>query len=317
MTYPFDKTNPLTFTVIDGVTAVDTILFRKFSDAIIRLEDELGLKPSGTYATVRARLDAMELGVNNNEGTPHSVHIATHFRHDWLSPTITTPGGPVVLPTIIGQVPIDPAVEAGYNDGYGLCYFINRFFVDEDVTFTLQLWDVTDAPAQLSTNNFTYGEHTYSTILALPLDTASERVYELRCYQVGGATSTNSVIWNSRFLFVPSTLPIGAPLSFLINTFDFNDVLSGSKSIGTITGDPTAVQAVSLIIGTEFDGATTISVGDSGDNARLMATVDNIPTILDTYINTSDEIYAAPTEINLYFTGAPSQGSGTVIVYLH
>jgi hypothetical protein len=258
-------------------------------------------------------------GSGNNEGSPHSVHIATHFRHSWLSPTITTPGGPIVLPTVVGQVPVDPAVEAGYQDGYGLCYFINRFFVDEDVTFTLQLWDVTGDPTQLSTNNFTYGEHTYTTVLSLPLNTTSERVYELRCYQVsaGGTTNTNSVVWNSRFLFVPSTLPFGAPLSFLIATFNFNDVLAGSKVVGTINGDPNVVQAVSLVIDTDFDGATTIEVGDAGDNGRLMADIDNIPTVIDTYINTSDEIYAAPTELSLYFTGAPSQGSGTVIIYIH
>lgn len=44
------------------VTPVDSSLFNKLRDAIIAIESELGIKPSGTHTTVRLRLDSLEIG---------------------------------------------------------------------------------------------------------------------------------------------------------------------------------------------------------------------------------------------------------------
>jgi len=208
--YPYEKTDPAFLAVIDDSTVLDSAFFKKYADTILRIENELGIKPSGTYSDVRTRLDAMELGDRGDgyaAASPNSVAIATHFRHNWVSPIITTPGGPVLLPTIIGKVSMDPSVEAGYDDGYGIAYFVSSFYVDSDVSFTFQLWETTGAPTMLSSNIYTTGEHTVETIIALPISVSLSRKYELRCYQVaagGPATNTNSIIWNSRFLFVPA-----------------------------------------------------------------------------------------------------------------
>ncbi len=321
MVYPYTKTPPNTFTVIDGTTSVNSALFKKFSNAIIRLEDELGLKPSGTYSTVRARLDAMEVAGDTGSGaSPHSTTLATHYRHDWVSPTITTPSGPATLATVIGQVPVNVPMEASFPDGYGLVYFTNRFYVDADVQFTLELWEVTSTPTQLTSTLFTYGEHTLSVIIALPLTTSINRIYELRCFQtsiVATPRSTNSILWNSRFLFVPTNpVPFTNELAFVTVDFGVLDVIAGEKTIGTI-GAPHAIQSVSVIINTAFNGATTMEVGDSLDNDRLMTTADNTPSIISTYNVNSAIIYTGSTETKIYFTGAPTTGTGRVIVYFH
>jgi len=207
VSYPYEKTSPTVLEVINGVTSIDSALFKLYSDAIIRVENELGIKPSGTFSDVRTRLDSMELrGDGYADASPNSVSIITSFRHNWLSPTITTPGGPVVLPTVLGRVSTDLSVDSGYADGYGVSYFVNNFYVDSDVSFTFQLWEVTSTPTMLSSNVYTGGEHIVETLIVLPTSVSLSRVYELRCYQVasGGTINTNSVIWNSRFLFVPA-----------------------------------------------------------------------------------------------------------------
>jgi hypothetical protein len=319
--YPYEKTNPIVLQVTDGVTSVDSALFKKYSDTILRLENELGIKPSGTYSDVRTRLDAMEVkagGDGYGAGSPHSTQIATHFRHNWLNPTISIPSGSTTMSTVVGQVPVNPPFEAGYNDGYGISYFINRFYVDQDVSLTLSLYETTSTPTLVSSNTYSSGEHTVSTIVALPFATSLLRNYELRCSQVasGGTTNTNSIIWNSRFLFVPTNISDTSRNNFYYITADFDFSDGYTKVIGTIPAS-SAVQDVALTITTPFDGYTTISVGDDLDNTRLMDTTDNIPSVSDTYLADSNYIYTNDTQVNLYMTGSPTVGQGTVIVYFH
>ncbi len=329
MTYPTTKYPTAKDTidyieVIDGATSIDSTLFGKISGAILAIENELGIKPSGIYSDTRQRLDAMELGLGiiSSGVSPHSTTIATKFFHDWLSPTITAPSGPVVMPTVIGQLPMNPRVEAGFPDGYGYLYFMNRFFVDSDITtFQLSLWEVSSTPTLIVSQTFTPGEHTYSVLMSIPFAN-NDYLYELRLRQqstVAIPTSTNSVMWNSRFLFIPigsSSVAIN-PIKYMLIPFDSLDVLAGSKFIGSIPG-PAVVQSVALIIDTAFDGGTTITAGDATITDRLMTAIQNMPAVIDTYRNDSDSEYTATTtSLNLYFTGTPTVGSGTAIVYFH
>lgn len=48
----------------DNVTPVKAELFNRLRDAIIAVENELGVQPSSTYSTVKARLDALEKGLD-------------------------------------------------------------------------------------------------------------------------------------------------------------------------------------------------------------------------------------------------------------
>src|SRR5579885_916155 len=52
-------------TAVDNLTPVQGAIFNKLRDAVLAVESELGVKPSGTYTTVRARLDALEGVVGN------------------------------------------------------------------------------------------------------------------------------------------------------------------------------------------------------------------------------------------------------------
>ena len=54
--------------VIDKTTTYSAAVINRLQAAIIAIETELGVKPSGTYTTVRARLDAMQEEINSGGG---------------------------------------------------------------------------------------------------------------------------------------------------------------------------------------------------------------------------------------------------------
>jgi hypothetical protein len=51
--------------VVDNVTPIGADLLNNLRDAIVAVEAELGVKPSGIYANVRSRLNALELNITN------------------------------------------------------------------------------------------------------------------------------------------------------------------------------------------------------------------------------------------------------------
>jgi hypothetical protein len=52
----------------DNSSAVDATKFNQLRDAVINIEAELGIKPSGTYGTVKERLDQLVLGSGGGGG---------------------------------------------------------------------------------------------------------------------------------------------------------------------------------------------------------------------------------------------------------
>jgi hypothetical protein len=52
-------------TAVDNLTPVQGSIFNKLRDAVLAVESELGVKPSGSYTTVRARIDNLENIIGN------------------------------------------------------------------------------------------------------------------------------------------------------------------------------------------------------------------------------------------------------------
>ena len=76
------------------------------------------------------------------------------------------------------------------------------------------------------------------------------------------------------------------------------------------------IEEVIVVVDTVFDGAApTVSVGDSGDNSRLVSTVPvNLKALGATPVAVYFK-YVGATTINLYITpSTASQGEGHVIV---
>lgn len=59
--YPATIDNTQNLTIVrDNATSIKASLLNDLRGAIVAVETELGVKPSGVYSTVRARLEAME-----------------------------------------------------------------------------------------------------------------------------------------------------------------------------------------------------------------------------------------------------------------
>lgn len=67
--YPNSIDNTITLPLaIDGQTLVNALAVNQIRDAVIAIENELGVDPSREYGTVRARLDALEAGGGGGGG---------------------------------------------------------------------------------------------------------------------------------------------------------------------------------------------------------------------------------------------------------
>ena len=99
--------------------------------------------------------------------------------------------------------------------------------------------------------------------------------------------------------------------------FTYEDWADTKKSIGNMDKDFRAVKiAVIIDDGDEFDEGT-ITIGDDSAHGRLMTAAVCDLTKANTYHNEQDSEYAEDTNVYVYFeTGAPTQGTGTIIIYL-
>lgn len=70
-----------------------------------------------------------------------------------------------------------------------------------------------------------------------------------------------------------------------------------------------------LIIDDVFDGAPSLTIGETGNTSRLMSSGQNDPFVSDIYVTRPNYTYPADTDIKLYITaGGATQGSGRVIL---
>lgn len=85
--YPAQIDNNITLPLVaDNFTPVFGDTVNRLRNAIVAVQNELGVKPSGSYSTVRARLDAIETGLNNLQ----IISLAGDL------------GGTLALPKVIG-----------------------------------------------------------------------------------------------------------------------------------------------------------------------------------------------------------------------
>jgi hypothetical protein len=99
----------------DNVTPVKAEVVNRLRDAIINTESELGIQPSGTYTTVRARLDALEAliaSIAEGGGSISAIlQNSTVVRTNVTSINFTGPGVTASLSATPGRV--DVAITGG------------------------------------------------------------------------------------------------------------------------------------------------------------------------------------------------------------
>lgn len=102
---------------------------------------------------------------------------------------------------------------------------------------------------------------------------------------------------------------------FDIKEFAFTYETASISNIASVVADE-RVKRITVQITTTFDDAsTTITVGDGGDNDRLMAADENMPGTVGIYEVAPNYLYASASVIRLYINaGTSSQGQGILYV---
>ena len=102
--------------------------------------------------------------------------------------------------------------------------------------------------------------------------------------------------------------------SFTLN-FDYTD-FEGSKLIGIIPSNKYAAFVI-VIVDSVFDDLASVTVGDPANNERLQRAEDNDILYLNSFMTIPTYKYNSVTELYLYLSGSPTQGSGRVVVYYY
>lgn len=105
----------------------------------------------------------------------------------------------------------------------------------------------------------------------------------------------------------------GAPTGKLLVEFAYNT--ASPLKIGWIAAGR-RVTSCKVVVETPFNAGTpSLTVGDSGNNARLQAAAKNKPLVADSYQTEPNYKYAGETDLNLYITpSTATAGAGFVLL---
>jgi hypothetical protein len=129
--------------IVSNVTPVTGDIINKLRNAVVAVESELGVKPSGIYSNVRARMSALETALANI-----TAGSSTTFGRDLSTLTLITQ-------KVIGLQGRDVS-DAAPSDGYLLTW-------NESLT----KWEPAEAPVSFIAGGDISGSNTSQTVIAL------------------------------------------------------------------------------------------------------------------------------------------------------
>lgn len=192
---------------LDLITPVKAEVVNRLRDAILAVETELGIQPSSTFGTVKARLDNIdnllsELGINAS-GAFNTVaerldNIEAQILQLQNADKIIIPlaiNASVQLNTTYTVIGGDEFNPADYpSDGRQIVFVARVNTINTSISADIRLFNVTDNASVASTEFSTLSATTVrnETILSVPTDLPnSEKTYEVQLKQ--GTLSTSPV----------------------------------------------------------------------------------------------------------------------------
>jgi len=112
-------------TVIDNVTSINGALLNNIRDAILAMENELGIKPSGIYTNVRTRIAAIEVVVGNLQ----IISLTQDLGGTLLLPKVVGLQGTALASANINPI---PRYKLSCEDNTGL----RHYWVDVSISLT-------------------------------------------------------------------------------------------------------------------------------------------------------------------------------------
>lgn len=120
----------------------------------------------------------------------------------------------------------------------------------------------------------------------------------------------------SKEIYTEVLLTYDGKIGLDLLALDFDSSTGSSEIIGSVYDDQRAIR-VRVVVATAFDGTPSLTVGDSGDNDRLVLSTDVDLSLAGIYEVVTDYIYSGAIDVVLYFSdGGCTVGDGEVVVEL-
>ena len=267
--YPAQIDSSITLpTVLDNITSVKGVNVNILRDAILAVERTLGVKPQGIFNTVRARLDALEATLFNQQGAGSIISYGipetgqtiiwngfawgptVNGGNNFIDQNISTTGGITSGPIestsemtglfdLTGKIIVNAITTSYVSDpGQGIIYFdgyTNQFLVSEDGYAYVPLLSKYNGFIQ----NITIIDNDYTI------------------------QSTDNVISIGT---LSSSITVSLPATPVVGqTFDIKDARgSAATYVITVSGNGNMIDGVNeYIIAINYEGITVVWDGDS------------------------------------------------------
>lgn len=180
---------------IDNVTPVNAEIINRLRDGIIAIEQELGVLPSSTFGTVRARLDALAQTVNSLEIGTGSTTTALQIKLDNHIANTSNPHNVTLaqLGGVAAVTSVDEAVVRFDGTSGQVQNSANGPFVDD--SGRVRLSETTD-PTNISDNGFVYTKDVSGVTELFYMDSSGNinQITSLGGTGVSGTGTDNNIV---------------------------------------------------------------------------------------------------------------------------
>lgn len=107
---------------------------------------------------------------------------------------------------------------------------------------------------------------------------------------------------------------IAAALTTAVNLYELPFTFADGTLILLTVPALATITSVRLHIETAFDVATTVTLGDDSDNARLLSSDGNNPQEVGIYQTSPDYEYSGATTLKLFIASGATTGAGRIVL---
>lgn len=295
--YPnaIDSTTQLPLT-IDNATPVRAEVVNRQRSAIIAIESELGVQPSGTYTTVRARLDALTELIATGSGLSQVLDEGVVVRNNVRSINFTGSAVTVTPSITDGRVEVSISGGAGGNETLAQTLALGNVTGGNDIV--LSSGDVISSAISLVTIDDDLEVNNRISALGLILDEQATTPYDPTATSFGTIWVRNDTI-NSLFYTDNSGVDHdlvrkGIELSGTVNTVGNTPATLLSYTVP----NNTAVTIDMVITGNKDDDTQACGFKLTGTFRRSGGTVSQVGNVALSFFESDDGAWGVDLVIN-------------------
>lgn len=295
--YPnaIDSTTQLPITV-DNTTPVRAEVVNRQRSAIIAIESELGVQPSGTYTTVRARLDALTELISTGSGLAQVLDEGTVIRSNVRSMNFIGSSVVVTSSVIDGRVDVTLSGGAGGNETLAQTLALGNVTGGNDIV--LSSGDVISSAISLVTIDDDLEVNNRISALGLILDEQASTPFDPTATSFGTVWVRNDTV-NSLFYTDNSGIDHDLVRKDVELSGTANTVGNTPATLLSYTvPDNTAVTIDMIVTGNKDDDTQACGFKLTGTFRRSGGTVSQVGNIAASFFESDDGAWGVDLIIN-------------------